>query len=282
MIRITPDATYFHFSFKNRLAWPLTALAICLTAPVADHALAQQGREAAITERGQIDVCVWPDYYAISFRNPRNNELTGIDVDLAMAFAADLRVKVNFIDTTFARFIDDLDAERCDIAMFGIGQTPERAARVALTSPHLRSGIYGVTLKGNPRIRSWSDIDRPGRTVAVQTGTFMDPFMRSYLKDARLMAVDRPGAREEAVLAGRADVFMTDYPYAQRMRFQHEWAEIIAPPQPVAPTNYGFAVRKGDDAWLARANSFVEAIRKDGRLQKAAEKHGLAPIVFKP
>jgi ABC-type amino acid transport substrate-binding protein len=244
--------------------------------------LAQQSRESVVRERDQLDVCIWPDYYAISFRNPRNNELTGIDVDLAKDFAADLGVRVNFVDTTFARFIDDLDAGRCDIAMFGIGQTPERAVRVALTIPHLRSGIYGVTLKDNPRIRSWNDIDKEGRTVAVQTGTFMDPVMRTYLKNARLLAVDRPGAREEAVLSGRADVFMTDYPYAQRMRFQHEWAQIIEPPQPVSPTNYGFAVKKGDDAWLARANNFIEAVRKDGRLQKAAFKHGLASIVFKP
>lgn len=256
------------------LAW----LAIASATP----ALAQQDRETIIRERGHIDVCVWPDYYAISFRNPRNNELTGIDVDLAREFASDLGVKVNFVDTTFARFMDDLEAQKCDIAMFGIGQTPERAARVALSNPHLRSGIYGVTLKDNPRIRTWSDIDRPDRTVAIQTGTFMDPFMRTYLKNARLLALDRPGAREEAVLSGRADIFMTDYPYAQRMRFQHDWAEIITPPQPLAPTLYGFAVRKGDDAWLTRVNLFVQAIGKDGRLDKAAAKHGLTPIVFRP
>ena len=261
------------FLFGNRVS-QLVAGVMCLMMSSAVPVLAQQGREAGIRERGQIDVCVWPDYYAISFRNPRNNELTGIDVDLAIAFGADLGVKVNFVDTTFARFIDDLEAERCDIAMFGIGQTPARAERVALTTPHLRSGIYGVTLKDNPRVRSWNDVDRQGRTIAVQTGTFMEPFMRTYLKNARLLAVDRPGAREEAVLSGRADVFMTDYPYAQRMRFQHDWAEIIAPPQPVAPTNYGFAVKKGDDAWLARANSFVESVRKDGRLRTQPKNMG--------
>ncbi|MBX9758802.1 MAG: ABC transporter substrate-binding protein [Beijerinckiaceae bacterium] len=260
----------------------LLAAMACLSIAGAVPALAQQDREAAIRARGQIDVCVWPDYYAISFRNPRNNELTGIDVDLARDFAADLGVKVNFVDTTFARFMDDLDAQKCDIAMFGIGQTPERAARVALSNPHLRSGIYGVTLKDNPRIRTWGDIDRPDRTVAIQTGTFMDPFMRTYLKNARLLPLDKPGAREEAVLSGRADIFMTDYPYAQRMRFQHDWAEIITPPQPLAPTAYGFAVRKGEDAWLARVNLFVQAIGKDGRLDKAAAKHGLTPIVYRP
>lgn len=254
----------------------------CLAVFGIEVARASESLEAQIKERGQISVCIWPDYYAISFRNSRNGQLTGIDIDMANAFASDLSVGVQFVDTTFARFIDDLNAGRCDIAMFGIGQTPEREARVDFTKPHLRSGIYAVTIKNSSRVRTWSDIDQPGRTVAVQTGTFMDPFMRKHLKHARLLALDRPGAREDAVLAGRADVFMTDYPYAQRMRFQHEWAEIIAPPEPLAPTNYGFAIRKGSEAWLARVNRFIEAARKDGRLEAAAARHNLEPIVFRP
>ena len=275
-----------HFSCKFRSARISAAASVlafsCLLAIGSNSARAQESAEARIKQRGQIDVCIWPDYYAISFRNPRNGQLTGIDVDLAHRLASELSVQVRFVDTTFARFIDDLNEDRCDIAMFGIGQTPERAARVDLTLPHLRSGIYAVTIKNNSRVRAWRDIDQPGRTVAVQTGTFMDPFMRKHLKHARLLALDRPGAREDAVLSGRADVFMTDYPYAQRMRFQHEWAEIVAPPEPLAPTNYGFAIRKGQDAWLARVNQFIEAARKDGRIEAAAARHNLEPIVLRP
>ncbi len=90
-----------------------------------------------------------------------------------------------------------------------------------------------------------------------------------------------PSTREEELLAGRADAFMTDFPYAERMRFQHDWASVVAPEKPVAETNYGYAVRKGDTVWLARVNRFVGDIKADGRLAKAAEKHGLSPIVVR-
>ncbi len=259
----------------------LIALASSLCAQPTAVAAAS-ATEVEIRARGRLEVCIWPDYYAISFRNPRNGQLRGIDIDIARALARELKVPAKFVDTSFARFMDDLGERKCDIAMFGIGQTPERAKRVLLTEPHLRSGIYAISTNHNQRIKRWTDIDREGGVVAVQAGTFMEPYMRSYLKNAKLLVVHRPATREEAVLSGRADVFITDYPYAQRMRFQHEWATIITPPEPLAETNYGFAVRKSDPDWLERINAFVRKSRKDGTIKDAAKAHSLLPIVYAP
>ena len=235
----------------------------------------------AISALRQLRVCIWPGYYAISFRNARNNELEGIDIDLARAFASDLGVEVNFVETTFGDFMDALEKDQCDVAMFAIGDTPARRARVDMTSPHLRSGMYAITLRTSETIKSWADLDKPGNVLAVQAGTVMEPYMRANIKEAELNIVRSPATREEELLAGRADAFMTDFPYAQRMRFQHDWAAVVAPASPVAENNYGYAVRKGDTAWLARVNTFVADIKRDGRLLEAARRHGLDPIVVK-
>ncbi len=230
---------------------------------------------------GEMRVCIWPGYYAISFRNPRNNELQGIDIDLAKEFASDLGVKLRFVETSFGAFMDDLEQDKCDVAMFGIGDTPMRRQRVDMSAPHLRSGMYAITTRTNAAISTWDDLDKPGNVIAVQIGTVMEPYMRANLKNAQLNVVTPPSTREEELLSGRADAFMTDFPYAQRMRFQHDWAKIVAPPAPVAETNYGYAVKKGDAVWLERVNAFVAQIKRDGRLLKAASGHGLDPIVVK-
>lgn len=247
----------------------------------ASVAQADQDRMKVIETAQEVRVCIWPGYYAISFRNPRNNELQGIDIDLAKAFADDLKVKLRFVETSFGAFMDDLDKNQCDVAMFAIGDTPARRERVDFSRPHLRSGMYAITTKTSETIKTWSDLDKPGIVIAVQKGTVMEPYMRANLKQADLNVVVPPGTREEELLAGRADAFMTDFPYAERMRFQHDWAAVVAPEKPVAETNYGFAVRKGDTVWLARVNRFVQDIKADGRLDAAAQKHGLAPIVVR-
>jgi ABC-type amino acid transport substrate-binding protein len=267
---------FFNGTLKRMIA---AATILVLPLAGAPASLAGEGRLQAVQERNTVQICIWPGYYAISFRNPRNGELQGIDIDMANALAADLRVGRRFVESTFATFMDDLQTEKCDVAMFAIGDTPARRERVDMSAPHLRSGMYAITSRSNTTIATWGDLDRAGQVIAVQKGTVMEPYMKDNLRNAKLTVVVPPGTREEELLAGRADAFMTDFPYAQRMRFQHDWAVVIAPPEPVAPTNYGYAVRKGEAAWLARVNAFVAAIKADGRLAKAAEKHGLSPIV---
>jgi cyclohexadienyl dehydratase len=265
----------------SRIAAALMALAVALPVVIAPAPSAAEGRLQVVRDRKEVWICIWPGYYAISFRNPRNGELKGIDIDMANALAADLGVARRFVESSFGTFMDDLQQDKCDVAMFAIGDTPARRARVDMSAPHLRSGMYAITTRSNTSIASWSDIDRSGNVIAVQKGTVMEPYMQSNLRQARLSVVTPPGTREEELLAGRADAFMTDFPYAQRMRFQHDWAVVIEPPEPVAVTNYGYAVRKGDEEWLGRVNEFVAAVKRDGRLLKAAETHGLAPIVVR-
>ena len=45
-----------------------------------------------IQARGTVKVCIWPDYYGITWRNPRTQLLTGIDIELSVALAQDLTV----------------------------------------------------------------------------------------------------------------------------------------------------------------------------------------------
>ena len=74
----------------NRLALlastALLGLSCLLVAPPA--------RAGAVADRvkarGELRVCIWPQYYGISLRDARTGALRGLDVDLSAAFAADL------------------------------------------------------------------------------------------------------------------------------------------------------------------------------------------------
>ncbi|BBK35934.1 cyclohexadienyl dehydratase [Allostella sp. ATCC 35155] len=266
------------FDWRNLYASLLVGLAALASPAYAEGPV--RPRLEAIREAGMVAVCIWPDYYAISFRNPRNDRLEGIDIDLSQALASDLGVAVRYVETTFASFMDDLEARRCDVAMFGVGVTEARRKRVDFSEPYLRSGIYAIVAKVNRRITRWDDIDRPGVIVAVQAGTFMEPAMRGYLRAATVTVVRPPQTREDEVLSGRADAFATDYPYGKRMLFQHDWARLIEPPSPLSPTSYAYAVARGEGAWLTRLNEFVRDVRQDGRLLAAARRHGLEAIIL--
>lgn len=256
----------------------MLASASILSLPSAAQESAASRLEGIKTGKS-VRVCIWPDYYSITYRNPKTQQLSGIDIDMANELGKDLGVAVQFIDSSFAKLIDDVTQDRCDVAMFAIGITPLRAQKLRFTRPHLASDIYGVTTKTNRRVKGWDDIDKPGSVVAVAKGTLHEPVMKDKLRSAQLLVLDTPFAREQEVQSGRADVFMTDYPYSQRFLANADWARLVAPPGNYHITPYAYAMKPGDDAWHARLERFVSDVKRDGRLLAAAKRHQLEPIV---
>lgn len=258
--------------------WILWAAAIA-TLTTAQAIEPNIGHLERIASAKSLRVCIWPDYFSITYRNPKTQQLSGIDFDLALELGKDLGVPVEFVDSSFAKLIDDVTQDRCDIAMFAIGITPLRAEKLRFAKPYLASDIYAIASKSNRHIKEWADIDKADSVVAVAKGTLHEPVMKERLKAAQLLVLDTPFAREQEVQAGRADVFMTDYPYSQRFLVNADWARLVVPPGTYHITPYAYAMKPGDDRWHARVEQFVSDIKRDGRLMTAAKRYKLEPIV---
>ena len=226
-----------------------------------------------------LKVCIWTEYYGISYLDERTQQLKGIDSDLAVELAKDLKVELEFVSSSFVTFIEDLTQHKCDIAMFAIGDTPERKKHVRFTTPHLQSDIYAIASKLNPRIKKWEDIDQKGVVVSVAKGTYHEPVMQEKLQHATLFIAKNMQKRQLEVEAGRADVFMTDFPFAKRMLEKTLWAKLITPSSTYHLTPYAWAITYGDDEFYTQIEAFILRIKKDGRLLKAAKNNGLEPIV---
>jgi cyclohexadienyl dehydratase len=234
-----------------------------------------------VTKAKKVRVCVWPEYWAISYKNPKTGELEGVDIDLARELGKELKAEVQFVESTFATFAPDLQTDKCDIAMFGLGATLSRAQAVEFSTPYLETSIYAVVRKSHPKIKTWNDIDKPGHVVAVALGSYVEAFMKGYLKQAKVLGVQPPATREQEVAAGRADILMTDYPIAKKLAATMDWAKILAPPKPLAVTPYAYAIAPGDQIWLNWINLFVAWVKRDGRLTAITKTHGLEEIVLK-
>jgi cyclohexadienyl dehydratase len=279
-IALAPDAAHAptgHCPMKIPLSACLATVtlsaALCTALPATAGPVGER-----IKASGNLRVCIWPDYYGITLRSPRDGELRGLDIDLSAEFAKSLGVPLEYVESSFAKLVDDLTADRCDVAMFAVGITAQRQQRLRFTQPYLRSDVYGVTTRSSRVVRDWADIDQPGVKVAVQAGTFMEPVMVAALKKAQIVVIRPPLTREQELEAGRIDVFMTDYPYSRRLLDSADWARLVASPQPFNPIPYAYAVKPGDDDWLRQVDQFVAQIKRDGRLEAAARRHGLAEI----
>ena len=266
-------------NWGNRMQYLFTLALLGLGALLGTSARADGSHLDRVWAAKELRVCIWPDYYGITFRNPHTQQLTGLDVDMARAFAKDLGVEVRFVDSTFTALVADLTQGRCDIAMFGISITPARAEKLHFTQPYLASDIYAITTRTNRRIRTWSDIDKPGVVVAILKDTAVGEAVRERLKAATLVVADSARMRDQEVESGRADVFMTDFPYSRRMLDNVDWARLVSPLAPYHVTPRAYAVAPGDERWLARIDQFVASVKRDGRLLDSARRHKLEPII---
>lgn len=184
----------------------------------------------------------------------------------------------DYIESSFGSFVADLQANKCEIGMFGVGATLKRAQAVAFSHPYLVTNVYAIVRRGGP-VASWADVDKKGVRVGVGLASYIEPFMRKYLKSAAVMAVAPPATPQAELLAKRVDVIMTDFPSALRITKEFAGTQYITPPQRLAVTPYAYVVAQGDQIWLNYIDLFVDTIKRDGRLLEAAKRHGLDPIV---
>lgn len=268
------------FARTGPLAWLAIGLALFGSVGGA-FSQAPSGRLARVQASGELRACIWPEYHGITYRNPKSLQLSGIDIDNAHELARELGVRPVFVDSSFGQLTDDLAADRCDVAMFAIGVTVQRQQRLSFTQPYLASDVYAITTHSNRRIRSWADIDQPGTVVAVARGTLHEPLMRARLQRAALTVLDSGSAREQEVRSGRADVFMTDYPYSRRLLDSADWARVVSPPTPFQVTPYAWATLQGDPVFLARLDQVLTGMKRDGRLHTFARRHGLETIAVR-
>ena len=147
----------------------------------------------------------------------RTQQFSGIDSDLAKELAKDLKVELEFIPKFFATLINDVKNSSCHIAMFAIGNTEAKKRKIKILQQLTYQVMFMlITTKNNKRIQNWDDIDKKGNVIAVAKGTTHEPVMKEKLKMLSFILIKMHQREEEVQAAGRADVFMTDYPFAKK------------------------------------------------------------------
>ncbi|WP_338664017.1 ABC transporter substrate-binding protein [Pararoseomonas sp. SCSIO 73927] len=235
-------------------------------------------RVSQIRARRELLICTVPDLPSLSWRNARNGELEGLDADMARYLAARLRVRPVFIETLPGAIVGLIERGNCDVGMGGLGISPARAERVAFTKPFLSGPLAAVSQQVSHRVPGWAEMDRDGVVVAVLAGSVAEEVMRQRLRQAELFSVSAPLNPEQETGAGRADVFVTDYADARRLRENDAW-RVSDAPRTVGETLYAYAVPKDDPAWLAEVNGFLSAMKGDGTLTRAAQRWELRDML---
>jgi cyclohexadienyl dehydratase len=119
-----------------------------------------------ILANGVLRVGTTMDTPVFSMRDP-NGKLEGFDMDVLETLGPALGVRIEYVKMTFGSMLADLAADKFDVAMSGMGRTPERARVATFSRPYMRYGkLMTIRSVDKERFRSLGDLDRPGLKIA--------------------------------------------------------------------------------------------------------------------
>jgi cyclohexadienyl dehydratase len=164
----------------------------------------------AIREHGVLRVGTTGDYKPFTFRNP-DGTYRGADIVMAQHLANELRVKLEFVHTTWSALLPDFVAKKYDIAMGGVSILPERAAQGEFSLPVNIDGKRPIVrCADKKRLNSVAAIDRPEVRVVEPPGASNEAFAKANLSHAQLRIHHDNTTIFDEIMAGRADVMVTD------------------------------------------------------------------------
>lgn len=179
--------------------------------PQVQPAQAAASRLDQIIARGTLRVGLTGDYRPFSLIDASSGQFSGLDVDMANSLARALGVKLEIVKATWGALLPDLAADKFDIAMGGISVTLERQKQALFSVPVMRAGKTPIALCSNKdRFASLADIDKPDVKVITNPGGTNEKFDRANLHAAQIVVFPNNAAIFDELVAGHADVMLTD------------------------------------------------------------------------
>jgi cyclohexadienyl dehydratase len=182
-------------------------LLLCLTA----QAPAPASKLDAILARGTVRVGFPGDYRPFAILDKTTGKYEGLDVDMAQNLANALGVKLEIVPTAWGALLPDLAADKFDIGMGGISVTLERQKTAFFSLPTMRTGKTPIArCEDAAKFQTLADIDKPGVKVITNPGGTNEKYDRANLKTADIVVFPTNATIFEELVAGHADVMITD------------------------------------------------------------------------
>jgi polar amino acid transport system substrate-binding protein len=157
----------------------------CLLVPVA--ALAQN-LPPDIASSKVVRVALNTGYAPLETKDPTTGNPVGFDIDLALAMAKVLGVKIEYQDGSFEQMTPSLQSGRVDMIMSGFYDIPRRRPFFDFID-YLRAGGQFYTLKSNSEIKVPADLC--GQTVTTGRGTSYPDSIKKW-SDNNCVAAGKP------------------------------------------------------------------------------------------
>jgi len=246
--------------------------ALALLIPMAAEAQAPASKLDAIIASGTLRVGMPGDYRPFGLREASTGKIEGMDVDMAESLAASLGVKLEVVQTKWSDLLGDIAADKFDIGMGGISINLTRQKAAYFSTPVLRTGKAAIALcKAKGRFDSLAAIDKANVRVITNPGGTNEKFDRASLKAAQIVVFPTNTGVWDELIAGRADVMITDNVETKLQQKLHPELCAINPDKPFDFGELGYLLPR-DATWKGYVDQWLHIGTETGERAKIVAK----------
>ena len=226
---------------------------------------------AAIQKAGKLVVGVEGTYYPFTFHDEETNELTGYDIEVAEAVAAQMGVEVEFVESEWDSLLVALDTGRLDTVINDVTATDERREKYDFSENYFYSARQVVVKTGNEvGLHSLEDLN--GKKIATNaTNSWVG---RLEELGVEIVPIDNTDQCATMVETGRVDFCMFNTIVLGEYMIQHPEAQLeVAFVIEDDINEVAIPVRKGEERFLNEINTALQSLRDDGTLLELSMKY---------
>lgn len=243
----------------------------------------------SIKKAGKIIMATNAEFPPYEYRS--NNEVVGIDVDIAKAIAEELGVELEIQDIEFDTVITSVKNGKVAMGLAGITVTPERAEEVDFSVSYATSTQY-IIVKNDVTVNTVADL--AGMKIGVQLGTTGDfvvsDEINGYYDDDGNKTAD--GALENtgatvvqyanaslaaaAISAGKIDAVVVDKLPAELISSNYsgfKTVKFLYADGSDTEESYAICVAKGNDSLLEVINKVLADLKNNGKIDEFTIAH---------
>jgi polar amino acid transport system substrate-binding protein len=200
----------------------------------------------------------------------------GSDVETAQLLAKDWGLELEFIQTTGATRIPNVQTGKADIIISTLSVTPDRAKVIDFSKPYAAlQSVIGA--RRDLVLKDWPDLK--GKSVTVTRGTTQDTELTALAKDKdfKVVRYDDDATMVTAAVTGQADIVATSATLVNQIG-QKNPARGFEPKFLIRNFDLAMGVKKGEPKLLERANEWISVNLKNGKLNEIYKKYHGSPL----
>lgn len=197
------------------------------------------------------------------FEYYQNNEIVGVDVEIAKEIANKMGKKLVIKDVAFDSIINEVKSGKADIGAAGISYTEERSKQVDFSNDYFTSKII-VIVKDSDNETDFNNLGT--KKIAVQLGSTADTFVTNNYKNATITRQKKYLAAIEDLKNDKVDCVVMDELPAKQILSKNTNLKILN--KILSSENYGMVVKKNNKELLDTVNEVIEDLKKSGKIDQ--------------